>query len=43
MVLVASCPDEVVCSWMLLLQLKAYTGGAKDLHAFRGFDGHLIE
>ncbi len=26
----------------LLLQLRAYTGGAEELHVFRGFNGHLV-
>ena len=41
-VLVASCLDAVVCPLRLLLLLKAYTGGAEDLHAFRGFNGRLV-
>jgi len=41
-VLVASCHDAVVCSLRLLLQLKSYTGGTEDLHAFRGFNGLLV-
>ncbi len=40
--LVASYPDAVVCPLRLLLQLRAYTGGAKDLHVFRGFNGRLV-
>ena len=32
----------MVCPLRLLLQPKAYTGGAEDLHAFRGFDGRLV-
>jgi hypothetical protein len=31
-VLVAFCLDAVVCPLKLLLQLRAYTGGTKDLH-----------
>jgi hypothetical protein len=41
-VLVASCPDAVVCPLRLMLQLRAYTGGAEDLHVFRGFNGRLV-
>jgi hypothetical protein len=40
--LVASCLGAVVCPMRLLLQLRAYTGGAKDLHVFRGFNGRLF-
>ncbi len=40
--LVASCPDALVCPMRLLLQLRAYTGGAEDLHVFRGFNGRLV-
>ncbi len=40
--LVASCPDAVICPMRLLLHLRAYTGGAKDLHVFRGFNGCLV-
>ena len=32
----------MVCPLRLLLQLKAYIGGAEDLHAFRGFNGRLV-
>ncbi len=42
-VLVASCLDVVVCPLRLLLQLRVYTGGAKDLHVFRGFNERLVE
>ncbi len=41
-VLVASCPDAFVCPTRLLLQLRAYTCGAVDLHVFRGFNGRLV-
>jgi hypothetical protein len=41
-VLVASCRDAVVCPMRLLLQLRAFTGGAEDLHVFRGFNGRLV-
>jgi hypothetical protein len=41
-VLVASCPTAVVCPMRLLQQLRAYTGGAEDLHVFRGFNGRLV-
>ncbi len=40
--MVASCPDAVVCPMRLLLQLRAYAGGAEDLHVFRGFNGCLV-
>ena len=40
--MVASCPVAVVCPMRLLLQLRAYTGGAEDLHVFRGFNGRLV-
>ncbi len=42
-VLVASCPVAAVSPMRLLLQLRAYTGGAEDLHVFRGFNGRLVE
>ena len=41
-VLVVSCHDAVVCPMRLLLKLRAYTGGAEDLHVFRGFNGRLV-
>ena len=41
-VLVASCPVAVVCPMRLLRHLRAYTGGAEELHVFRGFNGHLV-
>jgi hypothetical protein len=40
-VVMATCPDAVVCAMRLLLQLRAFTGGAEDLHVFRGFNGRL--
>jgi hypothetical protein len=40
--LVASCPDAVVCPMRLLRQLRAYTGGAKELHVFRGINGRIV-
>jgi hypothetical protein len=39
---VASCPDAVVCPMRFLRQLRTYTGGAEDLHVFRGFNGRLV-
>ncbi len=39
---VASYPDAVVCPMMLLRKLRAYTGGADELHVFRGFNGRLV-
>ncbi len=40
--LVASCHDAFVCPMRLLRQLRAYTGGAEDLHVFRGFNRRLV-
>jgi hypothetical protein len=40
--LVASSHDAVVCPLRLLLQSRVYTGGAEDLHVFRGFNGLLV-
>ena len=41
-VLVASCPDAVVCPMRLLRQLRAFTGGSEDLFVFRGFNGRVV-
>ena len=41
-VLVVSCHDALVCPLRLLLHLRAYTGGAEDLHVFRRLTGRLV-
>jgi hypothetical protein len=40
--MVAPSPLAVVCLVRLLRELQISTGGAVDLHAFRGFNGRLV-
>ncbi len=40
--LVASYHGAVVCLLRLLLQSRAYTDGAEDMHDFRGVNGRLV-
>jgi integrase len=41
-VLVTALPNAAVCPVRMLQRLRVYTGGAEELHVFRGFNGRLV-